>query len=289
MRVLVTGASGMLGTTLAPVLSAAGHDVVRHAHQGAGDVSCDLTDREATGAMIEAVRPDAVINLVAWTNVDNCERDPRGAYLLNVRPVEALVDGLRGRDGAHLIQISTDHVYDAAGPSREEDIKLTNTYALTKYAGELAAKVMPSAVLRTNFFGPSKTPGRKSFSDWVLDSLKNGTPITGLSDVIVNPLSMVTLSRMIGRVLECRKAGVFNLGSHGAMSKADFIVEVARAHGASTVTIKRGLSADAGLAVYRPKDMSMDCGRFEAAFGVTLPQLKDEIASLARSSDVAIQ
>jgi dTDP-4-dehydrorhamnose reductase len=279
----------MLGTTLAPVLTAAGHDVVRHAHRGAGDVSCDLTDREAVRAMIEAVRPEAVVNLVAWTNVDNCERDPHGAYLLNVRPVEALVDGLRGRDGAFLVQISTDHVYDAAGPSREDDIKLTNTYALTKYAGELAAKIMPSTVLRTNFFGASKAPGRRSFSDWVLDSLKSGTPITGLSDVIVNPLSMGTLSRMIGRVLERRVAGVFNLGSRGAMSKADFIVEVARAYGAPADTIKRGLSVDAGLAVYRPKDMSMDCGRFEVAFGVMLPQFKDEIASLARNSDVAVQ
>ena len=119
--------------------------------------------------------------------------------------------------------------------------------------------------------------------------MKSGMPITGLSDVIVSPLSMDTLSQLISLVLERRVVGVFNLGSRGAMSKADIIMDVARAYGAPVDTIKRGLSGGAGLGAYRPKDMSMDCRRFEAAFSVTLPWLKDEIANLARNSDVAVQ
>ncbi|SRR6266404_876498 len=289
MRVLVTGASGMLGATLVPFLAADGHEVIRHGHVGASEVNCDLTDRLAVRALVEANSPQAVVNLVALTNVDVCERELDRAYRLNVLTVENLVAALAGRGGAFLVQISTDQVYDAPGPNNEENVRLTNIYALTKYAGELAAKLMPSAVLRTNFFGPSRVRGRRSFSDWVLDELRAGRPMTGFTDVIVNPVSMLTLSGMIGRVLERPVTGVFNIGSRGAMSKADFIREAARLYGLSDAAMMPGLSTDAGLAAYRPKDMSMNCARFETAFDVTLPRLSDEIAGLKRGGDDALQ
>ncbi len=285
MVTLITGASGLLGTTLAPNLMRLGYTVLRHGRGPSNDVSCDLTDREATIAMLETTQPNVVINLVALTNVDKCEEDPHLAYLLNVRTVENLVAGMCGHPPPHLIQISTDQVYDSIGPSQEDEIRLTNTYALTKYAGELAAARMPSTILRTNFFGHSVLPGRKSFSDWLLDSMRAGDPITVFTDVVVNPLSLETLSAMIGRVIEKRVEGVFNLGSKGAMSKADFAFELARVFGVSTEGMTRGLSRDMHLKAYRPKDMSMDCSRFEAAFDVTLPALQDEIRDLRRSSN----
>jgi dTDP-4-dehydrorhamnose reductase len=285
MRALIAGASGLLGTVLAPILIDAGYEVVRHGHRGVSDVFCDLTDRDATIALIDSVSPQVVINLVARTDVDMCERDPHGAYLLNVRPVENMVSAMRDHANAYLIHISTDQLYDSIGPSREDEIRLTNTYALTKYASELAAALMPSTILRTNFFGHSVFPGRKSFSDWLTDSLRDGSPITVFTDVVFNPLSMGTLGAMIGRVLEKRANGVFNLGSRGAMSKADFAFELARIYGLPTHNVKRGLSSEMDLLAYRPKDMSMSCACFETAFDVVLPTLEDEIKDLKRNSD----
>ena len=287
MRVLIAGASGLLGTTLAPVLVEAGHEIIRHCYRHSGDVACDLTNRQATQAMLNAVRPQVIVNLVACTDVDQCERDPHGAYLLNVRTVENLVAGMNDKHKAFLIHISTDQVYDAAGPSREDDIRLTNTYALTKYAGELATQGLPTAVLRTNFFGHSHLPGRRSFSDWVLDNLRNAVPTVAFADIMVTLLAMPTLCRMIARVIENPVVGTFNLGSHGAMSKADFIFEVARVYGLPTDAVRRGAASDAILPTYRPKDMSMDSHRFEAIFDVTLPRFKDEIVSL-KGSECAI-
>ena len=96
MRVLIVGASGLLGSTLSPFLARAGYEIMKHGQSAANDVLCDLTDREATIAMLEATRPDVVINLVALSNVDKCEENPHLAYLLNVRTVENLVAGMCG-------------------------------------------------------------------------------------------------------------------------------------------------------------------------------------------------
>jgi len=219
----------MLGYTLAPFLEAQGHTVIRHGHSTTADVVCDLINCADTAAMLETVAPSCVVNLVATTNVDECERSPHTAYLLNVRTVENLVAGLAGSEGTFLVQVSTDQVYDSFGDSDESDVYLTNTYALSKYTGELAALRMPAAVLRTNFFGPSRHPNRKSFSDWLLDNFREGKEFVAFTDVAFSPLLMDTLSAAIDKVLCQPAVGVFNLGSDQGMSKADFAVALAEA------------------------------------------------------------
>ena len=90
MRVLVTGSTGLVGGTLVPRLRQADMDVVAHGFTKGGQVSADLTDRDATMSLLDEVRPDAIINLVALTNVDTSEKDPNLAYRLNVLTVENL-------------------------------------------------------------------------------------------------------------------------------------------------------------------------------------------------------
>jgi dTDP-4-dehydrorhamnose reductase len=285
MRVLITGASGMLGCTLASFLQAQGYELIRHGHHGMADVSCDLTNRDETAELLAIIRPDMVVNLVAATNVDACERQPHMAYLLNVRTVENLVAGIEKNPGPFLIHISTDQVYDAPGASAEDDIRLSNTYALTKYAGELAAQRTPASILRTNFFGSSRHPSRKSFSDWLLDNFRNNKSFTAFADIVTSPLSMLSLSRSINLVLQHPTAGVFNLGSRGGLSKADFAATLAEAFELDTTCMRRGSSIDVALQAYRPKDMAMDSGKFEKTFGAVMPSLADEIRQLRVDED----
>lgn len=287
MRILITGASGLLGSTLSPFLAAQGHTVIRHGHYSAADFMCDLTDRAETASMLRATAPDSVVNLVGATNVDECERSPHTAYLLNVRTVENLVAGLADSGGAFLIQVSTDQVYNSYGDSDENDVRLTNIYALSKYAGELAALHMPAAVLRTNFFGPSRHPNRKSFSDWLLDNFRNGNEFTAVTDTAFSPLLMDTLSAAIDRVLCQPTVGIFNLGSAQGMSKAEFAVALAETFDFPLSPIRWGTTADVELAAYRPKDMCMNSSKFEQTFGMKLPGLSHEIKRLRSDINVA--
>jgi dTDP-4-dehydrorhamnose reductase len=279
-KVLVTGASGLLGHTLVPELRAAGFGVVAHGHSHGMDVAADLADPQAAGALLDAVAPDVIVNLVGLTDVDRCEGHPNEAYRLNVRCVENLTEWMsRGRKTA-LVHISTDQVYDQEGPHREADVTITNTYALSKYAGELAALTANATVLRTCFFGPSRLSGRPSFSDWLIDKFRSGQSFTGFDDVRFSPLAMDTLARMIRCVIEGPVPGLFNLGSSEGMSKFAFAQAIARRFGLDPTNMRRGSRSDVNLKAYRPSDMRMDSRHFETTFGVALPALQAEIDRL---------
>lgn len=277
LKVLVTGSSGLLGRSLGPALKKEGHSVTRHSYSSCGDITCDLTNRANALELLDRVRPSVVVNLVALADVDECESNIQRAFLLNYWCVENLVAGLQKNSDAHLIHISTDQVYDGRGLNTEDNVHISNIYALTKYAGEIAAMQSSTTVLRTNFFGISRHPNRDSFSDSVLRKLQSGEAMTGFSDVFFNPLSISTLCDMIGHVVKNPINGVFNLGSRAGISKYEFILKLANVYGLDAKRIRRGLSSDLNLNAYRPKDMRMDCRRFENAFGVKLPSLGDEI------------
>jgi dTDP-4-dehydrorhamnose reductase len=284
MRVLVTGGTGMLGATLVPALKGAGHCVFTQGRASGGAYSADLTDFHVTVSMLKEIRPECIVNLVAQTNVDACEADLHSAYLLNVRTVENLAAAIRLYGKVHLIHISTDQVYDGVGMSTEDQVRLPNNYAMTKYAGEMAAALVNGTVLRTNFFGPSALASRLSFSDWLLKNFREHIPFTAFSDVIVNPLSMATLSLMINKVIQAPVEGVFNLGSQNPLSKAGFAFQVANTFGLEPTHMRTDSVDTLALRARRPKDMSMDCTLFSRTFGITLPSLKNEIQTLKEES-----
>jgi len=276
-RILVTGGAGLLGSTLLPTLRACGHEVAMVARRD-GDVRADLGVAAEARRAVDATRPEVIVNLAANTSVDACERDPQAAYLANVRVVENLASAMRASPTpVHLIQISTDQVYDGPGPHREDAITLRNTYGFSKYAGELAALTVPATILRTNMFGRSRCGERTSLSDWLVAALRRGDPVTVFDDVRFSPLRLETLSVMIERVAVARHVGVFNLGSSDGMSKADFAYALAAELDLPTGSMRRGRSDAAPLAARRPTDMCMDSARFAATFGIPLPSLQDEI------------
>ncbi len=283
MKILVTGASGLLGSKLIPALRTSGYEVFGHSNSKSGWIHADLTIKDNATALVNWIKPNLIINLVALTNVDACEKEPKRAHQLNSEVVENIVEAMG--DSAHnfLIHISTDQVYDSPGYSMEDDIQLKNTYALSKYAGELAASKVPSTIFRTNFFGKSSIASRLSISDWILDSLRKNIPITVFDDVIFNPLALDTLTAMLILAIERRIDGVFNLGSRGAISKADFAFTLAKVYGLSSASLSCGSIQNADLFAFRPRDMSMDCTRFELAFDVKLPTILEEISHLNRN------
>jgi dTDP-4-dehydrorhamnose reductase len=280
--VIVFGASGLLGASLVPVLRACGHTVLSQSRDLDADLCLDPFDRGAVAAVLTQHRPIAVINLVAATNVDQCEAQPELAWQANTGVVAAIVEGILALDNdpasrPHLVQISTDQVYDGPGPHAEDEVHPINVYGLSKYAGELLAERVGATILRTNFYGRSRCVGRVSFSDWLVRSLREKTSITVFDDVKFSAIHIDTLCDYIARSIVLRPAGIFNAGCRDGISKAGFAMALARAVGLSTENVQVGSSADVALKARRPLDMTQDVAHLEASFDLQCPNMLNEI------------
>ena len=112
------------------------------------------------------------------------------------------------------------------------------------------------------------------------------SPVNVLSDIFFSPLSIKILVKMIGLVLEKKPLGVYNLGSHNGMSKADFNFTFIEYLNLSTKTMKRIAISEADFfRAYRPRNMCMDISKFESTLDVKLPLLNDLIKQVAQEYD----
>lgn len=281
-NVIVFGASGLLGASLVPVLRTRGYTVLTQSRYPNADLCLDPSDRKAVAAALALHRPAVVINLVAATNVDQCETQTELAWLANAGVVAAITEGILALEDSpaprpHLVHISTDQVYCGSGPHSEDDAHPINVYGQSKYAGELLANRVGATVLRSNFYGRSRTVGRVSFSDWLVRSLREKTFITVFDDVKFSAIHIDTLCTIIIRSAELRPAGVFNAGCRDGMSKAGFAIALARALGLSTENVRVGTSADVTQKARRPLDMTLNVARIEATFDLQCPNMLNEI------------
>jgi dTDP-4-dehydrorhamnose reductase len=278
-KVLVTGATGLLGPYVVRALEGRGFQV-----RAVGSRDGDLTHSASARKLLDEAAPSVVVNLAGLTNVDQCEREPGKAYALNCAVAENLA-AWANEKSAYLLHVSTDQVYDkrpvGGVTSAEAELNVLNVYALSKRAGELAAERAPGAgILRTNFFGKSLTPGRTSFTDWLFGAAKSGEEFSLLEDVWFNPLSLPRLSAVLSRFAEERIPGTYNVGSREGLSKAAFGEAFLGAAGLKAKYRVR--SADGFFTVPRPKNMMMNCERAEKALGLTFPNLKEDLCEIAK-------
>lgn len=285
--VIIFGASGLLGNSLVPALRAQGYTVLTQSRGGETDLCLDPSDRMAVAAVLAERRPEAVVNLVAVTNVDQCEILPELAWQANAGVVAAITEGIAavGVDSSsrpHLVHISTDQVYNGLGPHTEDKVHPINVYGLSKYTGELLAAPLGATVLRTNFFGRSRCPGRESFSDWLVRSLREGTPITVFNDVKFSAVHINTLCTIIARSIKRRLAGTFNAGCRDGISKAEFALALANLLGLPIDQLKVGKSTEVSLRARRPLDMTLQVLDLEEALGLVCPYMQEEIEHTSR-------
>jgi dTDP-4-dehydrorhamnose reductase len=277
-RWLITGATGLLADDLVAACRLNG-EVVTTARSG-GDHPCDLRDRDAVKSLIADVSPDVIVHAAALTDVDYCERMPKEAVAVNRDTATHIAAALPQE--AQFVFVSTDQVYpDTMGPHGESGIGPINVYGQSKLAGEERSLEHPNAlVLRTNFFGRSRRPGRVSLSDFVIDALTAGNPITLFDDIRFSPLHMTTFAALVVELVDRRITGLFNAGCREGASKAQFGLAVAKHKGLQTQTARVGTSDVMHSRAPRPKDMRMSLDRLEAALGRAMPTLAEEIGKL---------
>ena len=286
--ILLIGAYGRMGMTLYPALKELGHEVFRQGRKHGSQLHFDPIDSCQMNRAIKTYRPKIIINLAALTNVDLCESSPYLAYLANTKVAEVIAMAIKDASyPIHFIQISTDQVYDDIAPSREEDAKPANVYAISKYAGELAASTVSATIFRTNYIGRNidsidsiDSIDKKLLSDWIIHSALIKRPITLFDDVFFSPLHIKTLCKFISKILNYKSPGVFNLGSIGQISKAAFGQKLIQELGIDYLGLTIGKLSDVNLNASRPYNMSMNSQKFVSTFNIIPPDINQEISLL---------
>ncbi len=224
MRVLVTGAAGQLGVDLVALCERAGDDVV-----AADRSTLDVSDRSAVHGAVSMLRPDVVINAAAWTAVDACEGDVDRALRVNALGPRWLSEACDDA-GSHLVQISTDYVFDGEQerPYREWDTtNPQSVYGASKLAGERETGLRATIVRTSWVCGEHGNNMVKT----ILRLLETHTTLSFVDDQRGCPTFTADLASMIRRLAIERRTGVHHVTNQGAVSWYEFVCEIVDAAG----------------------------------------------------------
>ena len=167
---LITGGSGLLGSTIYKKLKSLNYEVTKQSRKKKKFFTkINLLNKIETNNALKKLKPNIIIHTAGLIDVDKCQKDYNSAYNSNVRILENICDYINQNHKCHLINISTDHLYSDLGPHNESNVKIINNYALTKYLGELVAKKVDATSLRVNFVGKSIST-KNSLTDWFIES-----------------------------------------------------------------------------------------------------------------------
>lgn len=245
MRILVTGASGMLGHDVVAAALAAGHDVSALARR-----DLDITDPAAVAAAIAAARPDAVVNCAAWTNVDGAEEQEEEATRVNGAGT-GHVGRAAVQAGAHLVHVSTDYVFSGAAsrPYVESDSTgPRSAYGRSKLAGERALDLERAMIVRASWlFGANGA----NFVATMLRLAGDRDEVTVVDDQVGFPTWSGHLAPELLRLAEARATGVVHATGAEPCSWHDFACEIFDRAGVACA-VRRGRSADLGRPAPRP-------------------------------------
>ncbi len=268
MRILVTGAGGLLGGRLAALLSEAGHEVVAARRDSAPPpelraVSVELTEPGAVKDLLEREKPDAVVHAAALAS-PQCEADPALAEAVNSRLPGRLASACRQRD-IRLVGLSTDMVLGGQQALSGEDVEAAplGVYGRTKLAGEVAllAADPAAAVVRVALVVGGGHGPRGTGSESVAWALAAGRTVRLFADEFRTPVDPESVAAAVRLLVEKGGTGVFHIGGTERLSRLELGHRAARVLGLPAEGIEAGFQVDYPGPDRRPADTSMDSSR----------------------------
>ena len=278
MRLLITGASGLLGINLA-LETMREHDVIgidRGKLKSAPFqvLKADILNMDELNSILDSINPDWFINCAALANLEKCEEDPIQARILNTDLPGELAIACEKRN-IPFVHLSTDSVFDGTkvGTYTEEDEPSPlGVYSQTKLDGECAVQqVNPQAIIaRVNFYGWS-LGAKRSLSEFFVNNLSEGKNVNGFTDVIFCPMWVNHLSRTLVEMLEKKLSGLYHVVGAQAMSKYQFGVEIARRFGLRESLITPQSVERSDLTARRSHNLWLSIHKLSTDLGYEIP------------------
>jgi dTDP-4-dehydrorhamnose reductase len=282
MKILITGAGGMLGTDLVHALKGPfaiiGIGRSPAPHLETGYRQCDLSLPGNALQVFKEEKPQIVFHSAAMTNVDGCELDPTQAILLNEQMTQYVVEAANAVD-AFVIYFSTDYVFDGKKPSEyleNDPVQPLNVYGKTKLLGENVVKKTAKkfAIFRVSWLYGLRG---KSFPRTILEKAKQQDVFEVVNDQMGRPTFTQDLAGAFRdlftrdpEALEKMNGQIFNLGNGGFCSWAQFALFVLRQAGYEKAVVKPISSDQLTRPAMRPKNSVLSLEKSMELLGVRL-------------------
>ena len=250
MRILVTGANGLLGQKLVELISTKNDYLIATAKSKLViDLPCgeyhslDITNRNQVESVVQASKPDVIINTAAMTQVDQCETEQDKCWLNNVTAVENLVHACE-QTKTHLVQVSTDFIFDGTNGPLDETAKPNpiSFYGKSKLAAEEAVQKSNTdwAILRTVLvYGVTNDMSRSNIVLWVKKSLEEGKTINVVNDQWRTPTLAEDLAMGCYLAATKKVKGIYNISGDNMMTPYDIAIKTADFFGLDKSLIKQ--------------------------------------------------
>jgi len=228
MKVAVIGANGQLGSDLVAAFSEKGDVVSALTH-----TDMEISDLSSVSRVLGDIRPQVIVNTAAMHHVENCEREPEKAFVVNALGPRNLALVTRDLD-AVLLHVSTDYVFDGSKGSpyfEEDEPRPLNAYGITKLAGEhfVRATTAKQFVVRTSgLYGksPCRAKGGLNFVELMLKLARERDEVRVVDCEFVSPTSTAELAEQLVQLSRSDCYGLYHATAEGSCSWYEFAREI---------------------------------------------------------------
>ena len=247
-------------------------------------MTLDLADTRRVTKAVKQIQPQVIIHTAAQSKPDICEQNRREAHLANTLSASNIVRAAEAV-GARIVYVSTDLVYQGGDRAYKPDDQPLppNYYGMTKLAGEEAVKdsSVPWAVVRTSIiYGPRKFPHLNSFSDRIIESLRDGKTMAAFTDQTRCPIPAWNLADVCLEIAERGLTGIFHAVCPQPMTRYEFAVKVANVFGLDAGLVLPTTMDQVPSLAYRPPILILDTASTSAALNTRLLGFQEGIMGL---------
>lgn len=291
MRLLITGASGLLGNRLVRLAVNAGHEVYSiyntHPIIEGNAQRVDLSDETAVNETVNGKSPDVVIHAAAITDVDFCEQNPELAMRVNGH-VTGLLARACQENSCFLVFVSTDYVFDGVHGHYDEDDEPNpvNVYGESKLFGErqLILHRVSHCIARTSVLYGWGREHRANFATWLHENLRKRHEIKVVTDQYSSPTLNTQLARMLLEVAERREENIIHLAGATRTNRYEFALHFARKFGFNEKLLIPVRSESVGWKAKRPFDSSLDITKAQQTLDNKPSTMEDALKEFAREA-----